>query len=91
MLAKIFGDQRIFGREAAVEAHFVGAGFGGDLVDPDAVNAVLVEKLAGGLKDPVAHPRLGRNARAQLLVASAYACFIDTHAQLSIDNDVTGR
>ena len=82
LFAKIFGDQRILGGEAAVEAHFVGAGFRGDLVDADAVNAVAIKELAGGLKDPVAYPRLGRCARAKVHVASAYACFIATHAQL---------
>ncbi len=83
LLAKIGGHQRVLGREAAVEAHLVGTGFRGDLVDTDTVNAMAIEELAGGLKDTIPYPRLGargrsarargRSARARELAASAYA------------------
>src|SRR6266478_2916576 len=92
LFAKIFDDQSVLGNEAAVEAHFVGACFRGDLIDTDTVNAVPIKELTGGLKDPVAHPGFGRSARAGVLTASAYACFIDPHAHsplttmLPIDN-----
>ena len=61
-LAQVLRHQLILGREAAVEAHLVGAGLARDGVHAHRADAMAVEQVARGLEDAVAHPRLGRVA-----------------------------
>src|ERR1700674_5923288 len=62
LFTQIFGHQVVLGRKAAIETHLVGAGFGGNGVDPYAADAMAVEQLAGGIENPIAHARLGAGA-----------------------------
>src|ERR1700685_3222996 len=83
LLAKVFRDQRILGREAAVKAHLVGAGFLGNQVNADAANAVPIKELAGGVEDAIAHPRLAGRCRGTgtwLRIAMAWGGFVAAHA-----------
>jgi hypothetical protein len=62
LFAQVFGDQLVLGREAAIEAHLVGAGFRGNGIDTYAAYAVAIEQLARGIEDPIAYARFGTRA-----------------------------
>lgn len=64
---QVFGDQLVLAGERAIEAHLGGLGLAGDALHAHGADAVLVEKLPGGVEDAVSRARAGGRRRMTFL------------------------